>query len=183
MARINLVTAEQAPLQVQPFYAARPPGPIISSLAHVPELLAAAGPFIGAVFGESGIEPRLKEIVVLRVSAQMHCRYCVLTHSVIALDSGLSRDEVVALRSRAPAEATFSDPRELAVVRWSDALADIGPVPDELAAELADHLAEWEIVELTLLGGATIMLNRYCSALDLPPAPETTARLVAAGLA
>ncbi len=30
---------------------------------------------------------------------------------------------------------------------------------------------------------ATLMLNRYCTALDLPTSPETEARLAAHGLA
>jgi len=37
-------------------------------------------------------------------------------------------------------------------------------------------------VELTLLGATTLLLNRFCTALDLPTSPEVAARLVAEGL-
>jgi hypothetical protein len=50
-------------------------------------------------------------------------------------------------------------------------------VPAELAAALAALLADWEIVELALVAGATLMLNRYCTALELPTSAATLARL------
>lgn len=55
MSRISLIEESQAPLSARPFYANGDPGPIISSFAHVPELLGAAAPFIGAAFGPSSI--------------------------------------------------------------------------------------------------------------------------------
>jgi alkylhydroperoxidase family enzyme len=42
------------------------------------------------------------------------------------------------------------------------------------------HFAEHAIVELSLLAGATAMLNRFCTALELPTTPATRARLEAA---
>jgi len=178
MSRIALVEKSQAPLSTQPFYANGNPGPIISSLAHVPELLGAAAPFIGAIFGPSAVSARLKEIVVLRTSARLRCRYCIQTHTAIALDTGLSRDEVVALRAEGAAGAAFSDAGEQALVEWTDALS-VGPEPvsDAVAANIREYFTEPEIVELTLLSGATIMLNRYCTALDLPTAAATRAKL------
>lgn len=178
MSRISLIKESQAPLSARPFFANGDPGPIISSLAHVPEILGTAAPFIGAIFGESAVPHRLKEIVVLRTSAKLGCRYCIQTHTAVALDAGLSRDEVVALRGEWPAEEVFTDAGERALRDWSDALAS-GPEPvsDEAMANLREYFSEPEIVELTLLSGATIMLNRYCTALDLPTAAATLARL------
>lgn len=181
MSRISLVEESQAPLSARPFYARGDPGPIISSLAHVPELLGAAAPFIGAVFGPSSVSARLKEIVVLRTSARLRCRYCIQTHTAVALDSGLSRDEVIALRAEQPAAgAVFSEAREQALLEWTEALAaGPEPVPDAVAGNIRELFSEPEIVELTLLSGATIMLNRYCTALDLPTAAATRTRLEA----
>jgi len=46
---------------------------------------------------------------------------------------------------------------------------------------LPDLLAEHQIVELVVTVGATLLLNRLCSALALPSSPETLARLDAEG--
>ena len=94
MSRISLVEESQAPLTTRPFYANGDPGPIISSLAHVPELLGVAAPAIGAIFGPSSVSARLNEIVVLRTSVRLRCRYCLQTHTAVALEAGLTRDEV-----------------------------------------------------------------------------------------
>jgi alkylhydroperoxidase family enzyme len=52
-----------------------------------------------------------------------------------------------------------------------------------MAEHLREHFAEHEIVELTLVAGATLMLNRLCTALELPTSAATLARLQAEGVA
>ena len=177
MARVELITAEQAPLLVRPYYEGGDPGPIVAALAQVPELAEVALPFIAAALGRGALDPRTRELVILRTSAVARCRYCVDTHTVVARDLGLPVHEVRALRGEASADEAFRDPGERAVLAWTDAVARGGPVPDELAADLARHLRDHEIVELTLLTATTLLLNRLCTALELPTSDLTRARL------
>lgn len=178
MATVALIGPEQAPLLARRFYAGGDPGPIVTSLAQVPELLEVALPFIGTALGPSSISWRVKELVIVRTSALLECRYCVATHTVVALDAGLSRDEVRALRGDLPVETAYGDPRELALLRWVDAVAlGRGPVAGAVHEPLRAHWHDHEIVELTLLVGATMLLNRYASALELPVAGATLSRL------
>ncbi len=179
---VALIEADQAPLLARPYYADGDPGPIIAALAQVPELLEAVAPFLGRVLGPSCIPARLKEIVILRTSARASCRYCVEAHTVVARDVGLSVAEVRALRGELAVEATFPDPAERAVIGWCDALVGTGPVGEDIKASLGGAFADYEVVELTLLGTTTLLLNRFCTALDLPTSPEVAARLVAEGL-
>jgi AhpD family alkylhydroperoxidase len=179
---VPLLDADRAPLPAQPHYAGGDPGPIVASLAHVPELLDTALPFIGAILGPSAIDLRTKEIVILRTSAVLRCRYCVETHQVVALDAGLGVDEVRALSD--PDDGTLADAREQALVRWVDAVA-LGPgtPSQEVADALLAHVGEADLVELTLLVGATLMLNRYATSLGLPTSDEALRRLADEGLA
>jgi AhpD family alkylhydroperoxidase len=78
------VPAEQAPLLARPYYEAGNPGPIVSALAHVPELLDSCMPFLGTAFGPTALPARIKELVVVRTSSLLGCRYCAETHSVVA---------------------------------------------------------------------------------------------------
>jgi alkylhydroperoxidase family enzyme len=48
---------------------------------------------------------------------------------------------------------------------------DAHAVTDELVARTLDHVRDDQLVELTMLVGATTMLNQYCTALGIPP-PE-----------
>ena len=175
VSRVELVEASQAPLLARPYY--RDDGsasPLVGALAQVPELIGATMAFVSQVFGETSIDLRTKEIVVLRLSAINGCRYCTETHTVAAWDAGLSVDETRALCDG----AEDLPPREAALVSWCDAFdASPDPVPAPVADGLRAHFAEHEEVELALLAGATIMLNRFCTALELPTSPATLARL------
>lgn len=183
MSAIPLVEAEQAPLLARPHYQAGDPGPILATLAHVPELLEVGAPFLGAVFGPTVLPGRIKELVILRTSVRLACRYCVEAHSVVALEIGLSPAEVRALRRMEVDPGLFPDPVERAVLAWVDAVAgERGPVDPAAREQLVAHFADHEVVELTLLIGVTLMLNRFCTALELPSSPQTLRRLAEAGL-
>ena len=97
MPLVNSLSSDEVPITVRAFFANGDPGPIVSTLAHVPELMKKTLPFIGAALGASGISLRTKEIVILRTSAQQACKYCVQTHCYAARHAGLSLEEVQAL--------------------------------------------------------------------------------------
>ena len=40
-------------------------------------------PFLDAALGPSAVDARTKELVILRTSAVMGCRYCIQTHTVV----------------------------------------------------------------------------------------------------
>lgn len=181
MTRVHLLDAAAAPLTARRFYAAGDPGPIVASLAQVPELLEVTLPFLGLVLGASSVDTRTKEIVILRTSALQTCRYCVEAHTVVALDSPLTRVEVQRLRGEDA--SGWPDPAEAALVAWVDIVGgQTGPVEDEPITLLRRHFADHEVVELTLLVGATLMLNRFCTALALPTSAAVADRLRSEGL-
>jgi alkylhydroperoxidase family enzyme len=102
------------------------------------------------------------------------------THTVAAWDAGLGVEETTGLCAT---PSGLSEP-ETALVEWCDALcAAPEPVPKAAVDRLREHFAEHEVVELTLVAGATLMLNRFCTALELPTSPATLARLEANGVA
>ncbi len=179
--RVALVDAASAPLLARDLFASGDPGPIAASLAQVPELLGPTLPFLGTVLGPSWIPVRDKEIVILRTSAVMGCRYCTEAHTVVALDSGLRRDEVRALRGEVPVAEAFPDHGDRALVAWCDAVAHgVDADLERTRPALGDDDAL--VVELTLLVATTVLLNRYATALGLPTSPDVRDRLVREGL-
>ncbi len=164
MAKVELITRERAPLLARRYYESGDPGPIAAALAQVPELLDAVLPFLGAVFGPTSLPPRLKEIVVLGVSAANGCRYCTETHIGVARRLGFGPDELAALRGDGPAPARWGE-RERTLLAFATALSDH---PDGSVEPLLAHFSEPEVVELVTLASATVMLNRFATALELP---------------
>ena len=182
---VALIEVAQAPILARRYYPDEgPPSPVTASLAHVPEILEVTLPFVGRVLAPTALDARTKELVILRTSALMECRYCVETHTAVALDCGLSPDELRALRGEGEIEPVFADPDELALLAWVDAVAlGRGSVPEELAVRAREAMGDPELVELTLVAAATLMLNRYCSALALPTSAATLSRLAEEGFA
>lgn len=177
MTRVSLIDHPQAPLTARPYYANGDPGPIVAALAHIPELLEVALPFIGVALGPSALDARTKEIVIVRTSVDAGCAYCTDTHTVVARDSGLTLAEVSALRDGL-APADFEDPGERALVAWVDEVATIPGKPTEAATSaVRERYGDAGLVELTLLVGATLMLNRFATTLGLPTSDETMQRL------
>jgi len=105
---IPLVKRSQAPLLAAPHYAHTGTSPIVTSLAHVPEALDVTLPFVSVVLGPSAIDGRTKELVILRTSGLLECRYCIQTHSAAALDRGVTATEVRALRDGTTWETAFT---------------------------------------------------------------------------
>ncbi len=162
-ANVPLIEAGAAPLLARAFFDGDATSPLVRALAHVPELLETALPFIACVYGPTALSDRLKEIVVLRISARNGCRYCTRVHRELARAARLEPDEIAQLVDGRRAPETFDD-AEVATFAFCDALCGEAT---SAASMLARNFQPYEIVELTLLGSATIMLNRFCTALDI----------------
>lgn len=171
---------------MKPYYGGGDPGPILATMANVPELAEVAMPFLGAALGASAVDFRTKEIVIVRTSALLGCRYCIDSHTTVALDAGLSHDEVTALRDAdaVPPHSVFIHAKERALIGWIDAVAGgRGALPEPVNVAVKAHFVDHEIVEITVLIGATMLLNRYATSLQLSVGAATTERLVAEGFA
>lgn len=183
-ARVRLMTHADAPLSVRGRFANGDPGPITKSLANVPELLQVSAPFIGRALAGVTVTQRIAELVIVRSSALLRCRYCTLTHAAVALDVGVAANEVRALCDRShPAREAAVDDREAALLTWVDEVAaGRDEVPDPIADAMTDSFDDATVVELAVMLGCTIFLNRYCTALRLPVGDGSLDTLVAAGI-
>jgi AhpD family alkylhydroperoxidase len=183
MPRIDLLDAETAPINARNYFSGGDPGPIVAALANVPELLGPILGFIGPALGDGAVPTRHKEFAILRTSALQGCQYCIHAHTVVALDVGLSSDEVRGLRGEVALDDAFTDPAEVSLIRWIDAMAGAtGPVPDDVwdaaRSSFADHL----LIELTATIGATLFLNRFATGFELPTSAGTHDRLGQEGM-
>jgi AhpD family alkylhydroperoxidase len=165
----------------KPFFEDGDPGPIVAALAQVPELLRPTVAFLGAALGPGAASTRHKEIAVLRTSWRQGCRYCTDAHSVVALDTGLTADEVGALRADGVLDEEFTDPGEQVLIEWIDAMAQPGPVPELSWSNVRAFWPEHLLVELSVTIGATILLNRFATGFELPSSPAVVERLAAEG--
>ncbi len=168
MSRVELFSEATAPLTAQPYWADGDPGPIVAALASVPEMLQPVLGFVGPALSAGAVGIRAKEFAILRTSALQGCEYCIAAHTAAALDVGLTHDEVRALRGEVSLEEGFPKESERALLGWIDALAGAtGSIPNDVWNSARTHWAEHELIEVCVTVGATMLLNRFATGLEL----------------
>jgi len=119
---------------------------------HLPmaEGLRALGSYI---LGAGTVDPRHREILILRTCARCGAEYEWGIH-VVSFPPFLKMPEAQVLATAtASAEDPIWTPEQRLLVRLADELHDTARVPDDLWQELASHWNEVQILELVLIVG------------------------------
>jgi AhpD family alkylhydroperoxidase len=117
--------------------------------AHRPELATGLMAFTGSLKRHRRLDPRLVELVRLRVAFHNQCRSCMAIRYTDAVDAGLTEDLVCSLER--PAEAADLTDAERAAIRFGELFATNHlAIDDEVFAALHEHFDDGEIVELAL---------------------------------
>ena len=124
---------------------------IFRTLAHHPQLLRRWLGFGGHVLMGSTLDPRTRELVILRVGWRCHCDYEFGQHTVIGKRCGLTAEEIVAL-TRSPYDHPWSA-EDRALIALADDLAADDCVGNGTWLALATQWSEAELVELLVLAG------------------------------
>lgn len=107
----------------------------------------------------SGLEPNLIELVLMRVSQLNGCAYCLDMHSKDARAAGETEQRLYLLQ--AWREAPFYSPRERAALAWCEAVTRLDPihgVPDEVYQQARAEFSEAELIDLNM---AVIVINGW----------------------
>lgn len=140
--------------------------------AHVFHMLAHAGaalrPFVqlgSALLFKGRLDPRLRELAILRVGHLCAAPYEVQQHEMVAREIGVPEAQIAA--SATGAEAPDYDAEQRAVLRYTDALTRQVRVDDASFAALRAHLDDGQVVELTLAVAYYGMVARVLEALQI----------------
>jgi AhpD family alkylhydroperoxidase len=169
VSRLRLLTRDEAPLTARAAYAEDgSASSLVRALANAPDLLETLLPFLGQIYDDGSVDVATKELVVLRVSQLNGCRYCLASHRPIAREAGVPEPHLLAVCDEEPLESLPE--RERALIAWVDAyVLDPSGVTDDLVARVLDHVRDDQLVEVSVLIGATQLLNSFCTAFDVPP--------------
>nr|WBO82517.1 carboxymuconolactone decarboxylase family protein [Streptomyces sp. SBE_14.2] len=137
-----MTTDHTAPVEYAPEHAPR-----MNWSEHVPEVYKAMVRLDAAA--RRGMDPKLLELVKIRVSQINHCAFCLDMHTKDALAAGESVERIVQL-SAWEESAHFYTEKELAALALTEAVTVLtdGFVPDEVWARAAAHFEEAELAQL-----------------------------------
>jgi len=138
------------------------------ALLHTPGLASAWFDFNNAVRFQTGLDDRVRELVIMRVAALTGCTYVWGVHQAqYAGPAGVMPNEVEALRDWRKLDVFGA--RECALLAYVDAMTQDVAVADAVFNELRKHFDERATVELTVLIAAYNMHTRVLSAFDIGP--------------
>jgi AhpD family alkylhydroperoxidase len=149
MARITMLGPEQMDPELRDMLAAKSPFEMAGAriYAHRPEIAKAHVRVREALQTHGTLDPRLIELVRLRVAFHNQCRSCMAIRYQSAVAAGVT-EEVVCQLER-PEEAVDLTAKERAAIEFADLFAtNHYAIDDESFERLRKHFDDGEIVEL-----------------------------------
>ncbi|MEX2245713.1 MAG: carboxymuconolactone decarboxylase family protein [Dehalococcoidia bacterium] len=169
MARVRLNETSDLPEEHRPMFERIGQDPmgvlnIYRALSHSPEALRRFMAFGRYLLMQGKLDPKLREMAILR--AGMICRspYEVGQHIRIGRAAGLTDAQIKAIA--APHTGIF-DPREMAVLAYAGEMTAAARVSDATFEAVRSFFNEEEIVELTLVTGFYNLVSRTLNALEV----------------
>ena len=157
-------------LRESPFAGDTPPGNVFRMLAQAPPLGAAALALVYAVLGKTELNPRLREVAILRVAQRSAATYAFTQHAAIAASVGVADAQIAALeRGHSPSD--LFDELERAALAFADQVLDEPRVSPEIFARLGQYLPARQIIELLLTAGCFRMMSRLVTVFELELEP------------
>jgi len=166
VARISLIEPESASPEVKEIYAEKlrgKPANVHKALAQRPELFKNFLRFYASV-GKS-LDPKLYELIYIRVSMVNDCRYCLQHHLASSKRVGLTPEDWSALKNGD--YARFSEKERTALAYAEKLTRNPRSVSDADFPGLKKHFSDAEILDLHLLVGLANLTNRFTDPLGL----------------
>jgi 4-carboxymuconolactone decarboxylase len=139
-------------------------------LLHSPPLAETWFEHMSAVRWKTGLDGKLRELVIIRVAILNRVDYVIRQHvPKLALAEGLTLAQCEALADWRGSDLYTEAQR--AALAYADAMTRDAAVTDAQHAELRRHFDERQVVELAVLIGAYNMHTRVFGALRIDPEP------------
>jgi 4-carboxymuconolactone decarboxylase len=131
----------------------------------------------GALLGSLELDPRLRELAILRVAAIVGCEYERVQHEPIAIGVGARPEQVAAVVAGRTSGEEFDELEEL-VLRFVDETIEKRGAGEEIVAELEAALSAREVVELLLVVGQYHGLALLLNTTGVEPDPPAGMSIV-----
>jgi 4-carboxymuconolactone decarboxylase len=155
-----------------------PPMPaILGLLGHHPALAANWLAWNAGLLEAPVLDPRDRELLVLRVGWRAQCRYEWAQHVRMALDAGLTPEQVAAVASEGDDDSDARTPvwsdRDRHLLAAADQMVVDHRVDDVTWRGLAAHFDEAQLLELLFVVGSYLCLALVLNSVGLVPDPGT----------
>jgi 4-carboxymuconolactone decarboxylase len=169
MARIPYLDLADAAPEFAELLKTRRPLNIYRMIAHGGHTATGFLALGSAILSKSTLDPKLRELVILRVGALSDAKYEVFQHRRVAAWAGVpvAKIEAVLANPGAEPDAAVFDPFECAVLRYTDAVVREVKAPESLFRAVASKLTHRQLVELMMTIGFYMLVSRLLENLEV----------------
>ena len=146
---------------------------VIKMFAGTDDLFDASIGLVKAIFNAQGIDPRTREMIILRAATVLHAPYEWQANTQMAKNVGLSPKEIKAAASDGPVAGI--DPEYVLVSKATDELSMTGTLRDETLSEILDKYGEAISRKIILMIAWFNLLSRFLNGCRVPL--ETTDKI------
>jgi alkylhydroperoxidase family enzyme len=146
---------------------------VIKMFAGTEDLFDATIGLVKAIFNTQGVDPRTREMIILRAATVLDSPYEWQANTQMAKNVGLSPNEINAAASDGPVAGI--DPEYVLVSKATDELSTTGTLSDETLSELLDKYGESISRKIILMIAWFNLLSRFLNGCRVPL--ETTDKI------
>jgi AhpD family alkylhydroperoxidase len=157
VARLPYVEPASAPPEIREALENLPPLNIFRTLAHAEAAFRPGLQLGGAILGQGELDPRRRELAILRTAAVTGADYEWIQHEAIARGVGATEAQIAAVR-QGDLDAEDFDEDDRLVLRCADELLRDDGIRENTFAAARERLSDREIVELIVTVGYYRML-------------------------
>jgi alkylhydroperoxidase family enzyme len=169
MARIPYLDLADAAPEFAEALKSRPPLNIYRMIAHGGATATGFLALGSAILSKSTLDPKLRELVILRVGALSDAKYEMFQHRRVAARAGVPAAKIEAVLANPGAEPVSAvfDPFECAVLRYTDAVVREVKAAQALFDAVAAKLTHQQLVELMMTIGFYMLVSRLLENLEV----------------
>jgi AhpD family alkylhydroperoxidase len=133
-------------------------------LLHSPPIAEGWLNFLTAIRHKCSLSGRIRELVILQIAVINGAGYEFRAHEPIALQEGVTQQQINALRVGDP---SYFDASDKHVLKYCESMTRDVQVPDPVFNAMRKHLNEREVVELTATIAAYNLVSRFLEAIQV----------------
>jgi alkylhydroperoxidase family enzyme len=146
---------------------------VIKMFAGTEDMFEATIGLVKAIFKAEGIEPKTREMIILRAAKVLDAPYEWQANTQMARNTGLSSKEIDAAATDGP--VTGINPEYVLVCQATDELSKTGTLRDETLSELLDKYGDTISRKIVLMIAWFNLLSRFLNGCRVPL--ETTDKI------
>jgi alkylhydroperoxidase family enzyme len=146
---------------------------VIKMFAGTEDMFTATIGLVKAIFQTQGVDPKLREMIILRAATVLNAPYEWQANTQMAKNTGLSAKEIDAAGSDGPVVGI--NPEYVLVCKATDELSKSGTLQDETLSELMNRYGDAITRKLVLMIAWFNLLSRFLNGCRVPL--ETTDKI------